>query len=77
MDKRRNLIEHPSKKIWLIFTSLSVIGIFLLLLSMSNLFTESIFKDGFMMLHFLILFNLFFVIKLNYHYFKNKTQNGK
>lgn len=77
MDEPRNLLKQPTKKIWLIFTALSMIGIFLLLLSMSNLFTESIFKDGFMMLHFLILFNAFFVIKLNYHYFKNKTQNGK
>ena len=74
--KKRNLINNPTKKNLIIFTIIWALGIILLILSMSNLLTENIFKGKYVMIYFLIIASTLPVFKMYNNYFKNKKSHN-
>lgn len=69
--KPRYIQPAPTKKRVLLFSFLWLVGTTLLVLSMTDLFTESIFKKKYAVLYILIIANTFFVLKMWRTYLKN------
>ncbi|ESU24860.1 hypothetical protein FEDK69T_04130 [Flavobacterium enshiense DK69] len=72
MNMKKNIFQNPSKKALILFAILSFTGISLMILAMSDLFTESVFQKRYLMFWFLIITNLMFLIRLFVNYSKNK-----
>lgn len=68
-------MKNPSRKQMILFTLLYFAGILLLVLSMTDLFTESLFQGKYLLLYFLIIGSTLatFKIHLNYWNFKTKV----
>ena len=73
---KRNFITNPSKKILILFTSLWLLGITLLILAMTDLFTESILQRKYVMVYFLMIGSTIVTGKLYFNYWKNKNLNS-
>ena len=69
--KKANWIKNPSKKNLILFTILWVLGITLLILSMSNFLTENIIQKRYVTLYFLIIVSSLTVFKLHINFWKN------
>ena len=67
---RTNFLKHPSKKVLIVFTALWIIGISLLTLSMTDLFTEPFFQKKYFMLYFIIIGSTIVIGKLYVNKFK-------
>jgi hypothetical protein len=70
---KRDFINHPSKKTLILFTLLWFIGTVLLILSTTDVFSNSFFQKKYMMLYFLMICSTIMVIKLYLNYWKQKT----
>ena len=70
--KKNNWINNPSRKQLLLFTLVYFIAILLLVLSMTNLFTESIIQKKYIMIYFLIIGSTLAIIKVHHNYWKLK-----
>lgn len=73
---KRNFMKNPSIKSLILFTSLWFIGITLLTLSTTDLFTESFFKKKYVMIYFLMIGATIATGKLYFNYWKNKNLNS-
>jgi len=73
---KRNFITKPSKKILILFTSLWIVGITLLILSMTDLFTESFLQKKYIMIYFLMIGSTITIGKLYFNYWENKNLNS-
>jgi len=69
-----NFYRNPSKNTLLLFTFLWLLGNALLLLSITNLFTESFFHYANVMIYVLMVGSTITIIKLYTNYRKNKTR---
>ncbi|WNW02747.1 hypothetical protein RRF68_04880 [Tenacibaculum sp. HL-MS23] len=72
-DKKNSFITNPTKKHIIIFGLLWFIGITLLTLSITDLFTESFFQKNYVMIYFLMIGSTMTTGKLYYNYWKNRT----
>ena len=70
---QKNFFKNPSAKTLIIFTVLWFIGIALLILSATDLFSESLFQKKYIMICFLMTSSSLVTIKLYINYYKNKT----
>ena len=71
-SKKNNWINNPSRKQMILFTLVYFIAILLLVLSMTNLFTESIIQKKYIMIYFLIIGSTLATIKVHQNYRKLK-----
>ncbi|TXF75060.1 hypothetical protein [Chryseobacterium sp.] len=76
MKKLENWVHNPSKKTVIIFSTLSVIGITLNLLAMSDLFTETVFQSKYLMMWFIMVANVFVVATICINYFNKRRQEN-
>jgi len=67
--------EKPTKKTLVIFGSLWFVGVSLLILAASDLFRESIFKNGNIILGLLVIMSTISTTKLFLRYYRNKKSN--
>ena len=74
-DSKRNFIKNPSKKNLVTFTILWLLGIVLLTLSITNLFTESFFQGKYVMIYLLMIGSTIATIKLYRNYWRNRNLN--
>ncbi|WP_275316972.1 hypothetical protein [Tenacibaculum bernardetii] len=72
-DKKNSFITNPTKKHIIIFGLLWFIGITLLTLSITDLFTESFFQKNYVMIYFLMIGSTMTTGKLYHNYWKNRT----
>jgi hypothetical protein len=70
---RQNWFYHPSKQTLILFNLTWLIGAFLLLAVMTDLFSSSPFKGQYLVLHFLLAASAAMVIRLNLNF--QKSQN--
>ena len=71
--KKNNWINNPSRKQIILFTLVYLIAVLLLVLSMTNLFTESIIQKKYIMIFFLIISSTLATIKVHLNYWKLKN----
>lgn len=74
---KRNFIKNPSIKNLILFTLLWFVGILLLTLSATDLFTESFFQKRYVMIYFLMIGSTIATGKLYINYWKNKNLNSQ
>ncbi len=71
MEKiKNNFIQHPTRKNLFVFTSLWLLGTSLLVLSMTDLFTESFFQKGHSGIYLILISSTTFLSKLYVNYWK-------
>lgn len=71
MEKiKNNFIQHPTRKNLFVFTSLWLLGTSLLVLSMTDLFTESFFQKGYSGIYLILISSTTFLSKLYINYWK-------
>jgi len=68
-----SFLTNPTKKHLIIFGLLWFIGIALLTLSVTDLFTENFFQKRYVMMYFLMIGSSITTGKLYFNYWKNKT----
>lgn len=73
---KRNFIKNPSTNNLILFSLLWLAGILLLILSTTDLFTESFFQKKYIMIHFLMIGSTIATGKLYFNYWKNKNLNS-
>jgi hypothetical protein len=72
LNKKANWVQNPTKKIvilYIIFTSISSL---LILLAITNFFTENPFKWKFALIYMLLIFSISRCINIVRNYYKNK-----
>ena len=70
---KRNYIKNPSKKNLTLFTLLWLLGIVLLTLSTTDLFSESFFQKKYFMIYFLMIGSTLAIVKVHTNYRKKKN----
>ena len=70
--QRSNWMNNPSKNQVIIYTVIWFVGLVLLTLSLTDLFTESMFQGKNMLVNMLLFGATGATIKLYYSYWKNK-----
>ena len=74
MEKiRHNYIKYPTRKFLLIFLVSWIISTFLIILSITNFFTESFFNSRYILMYYLMILSSISSIKLILNYKKNKN----
>ena len=74
MEKiRHNYIKYPTRKFLLIIIFLWIISTFLIILSITNFFTESFFNSRYILMYYLMILSSISSIKLILNYKKNKN----
>jgi hypothetical protein len=71
MQQTNNWIKNPTKKQLSVTVLLGVAGFILLLLAMTNFFTETPFRAKYLMIYFLLVANILTVYKVSKAYYKN------
>ena len=69
---KRNWIKHPTKKELSVIVILWVTAMFLLLLSLSNLFRESVIQVKYGMVYVLMALSTLSVMRLMHNYLKSR-----
>ena len=69
----KNILQNPTKTNLIVFTLLWMISVVLILLSSTNLFTESVFQKRYIPVFIIVLASSIMIAKLYYNYFKNKN----
>ncbi len=69
---KRNWIKNPTKKDIIIVATFWTVGMLLILLSLSNVFRESLIQAKYSMVYVLIVLAIATVIRLIYNYIKNE-----
>ena len=73
---KRNFIKNPTIKNLILFTLLWFVGILLLTLSTTDLFTESFFQKKYVIIYFLMIGSTIATGKLYFNYWKNISLNS-
>ena len=71
MQQTNNWINNPTKKQLILAVLLGLTGFILLLLSMTNFFTETLFQGKYFILYFLLIGSGLTVYKVCRSYYKN------
>ena len=72
MAQSNNWVNHPSKKQLILIILVAFVGIFLMLLSMTNFLTETPFQGKYVLMYLVIFGACLTVFKVCRNYFKNK-----
>jgi hypothetical protein len=75
MTNEKPFHTHPSKKVLILFTTLWLIGTSLLVLVITDLFTEPLFRSGQSWSYGMIATSTLVVFKLYLNYFKNTVSS--
>ncbi len=70
--KTRNFILNPTRKQLILYSILGVVGISLLVISETDLFTDSMFQSKYFLLNGLILLNVIMLGRMHYNYWRKK-----
>jgi hypothetical protein len=73
---KRNFIKNPTIKNLILFILPWFVGILLLTLSATDLFTESFFQKKYVAIYFLMISSTIATGKLYFYYWKNKSLNS-
>lgn len=73
---KRNFIKNPSKKNLILFTLFWLVGILLLTLSTTDLFTESFFQKKHIVIYFLMIASTITIVKVYFKYWNNQNLNS-
>ena len=71
--EKKNWIKNPSKKQIVLISTLWIVGIFLLTISMTDFFSESIFQKKYVMVYFLIIGATLTTFTSHFNYWKSKN----
>ncbi len=71
----KNWVSKPTKKQMIGFTAVWLVGLFLLILSMTDLFRESLFQKKYVLLYLLILGSAVAIFKLHANYWKSRNES--
>lgn len=69
---KKNILQNPTKTNLIVFTLLWMVSVILITLSVTDLFTESVFQKRYIPIFIIVLASSRMVAKLYYNYFKNK-----
>ncbi len=69
---KKNILQNPTKTNLIVFTLLWMVSVILITLSVTDLFTESVFQKRYIPVFIIGLASSIMVAKLYYNYFKNK-----
>lgn len=69
---KKNILQNPTKTNLIVFTLLWMVSVILITLSVTDLFTESVFQKRYIPIFIIVLASSRMVTKLYYNYFKNK-----
>jgi len=72
--KKNNRLKKPSRKQMILYTLIYFASIILLVLSMTDLFSESIFKGKYILLYFLMIGVTFQTHKMHLNYWNLKNE---
>jgi uncharacterized membrane protein YjjP (DUF1212 family) len=72
----KSFYHNPTLKTIIIFSILWIISNTLLILSMTDLFTESLFQKKYLMIYFLMIGSTIATGKLFFNYWKNNNLNS-
>lgn len=72
MSKNTDFINNPTKKNLILFTVLYTISLSLLILSITEVFTVSLWKDSNLSLTIMMLLSTYYLFRLYLNYFKNR-----
>ena len=71
--EKNNWIKNPTKRQIVLFTTLWLVGMFLLIISMTDLFNESIFQKKYLIVYFLIFGATSATFILHFNYWKSRN----
>lgn len=71
-NDKRNWVKNPTKREVILVSIAWFAAAFLIILSVTNFFTESIFNKKYAMLYFLLIASIITVIKVFSNYFRNQ-----
>ncbi|MEL0642835.1 hypothetical protein V6251_00480 [Olleya sp. Ti.3.14] len=69
---KKNILQNPTKTNLIVFTLLWMVSVILITLSVTDLFTKSVFQKRYIPIFIIVLASSRMVAKLYYNYFKNK-----
>jgi len=72
MEQKRNWVTHPTKRNLLIILTVWTIGISLLIISTTNLFTESFFNKKYILIYAMMIMSTWTTSKVTLNYFKTR-----
>jgi len=72
-NTKRNLFYNPSLKQLRLFTGLWILSMTLLVMAITDLFTESIWQKDYLLIYFLMISSTLSIVKLYLNYRKNKA----
>ena len=75
MITNNSLLKNPSKKNILVFTIAVLLGLALILVASTDLFTKNPFKMKYLLFHMMSVFNIFCLAKMWKSYLKNNPNS--
>jgi len=69
---KKNILQNPTKTNLIVFTLLWMVSVVLIILSVTDLFTQSVFQKRYIPVFIIVLASSRVIAKLYFNYFKNK-----
>lgn len=69
---KKNILQNPTKTNLIVFTLLWMVCVVLIILSVTDLFTQTVFQKRYIPVFIIVLASSRVIAKLYFNYFKNK-----
>ena len=69
---KKNILQNPTKTNLIVFTLLWMVSVVLIILSATDLFTQTVFQKRYIPIFIIVLASSRVIAKLYFNYFKNK-----
>lgn len=69
---KKNILQNPTKTNLIVFTLLWMVSVVLIILSVTDLFTQTVFQKKYIPVFIIVLASSRVIAKLYFNYFKNK-----
>ncbi|WP_028282202.1 hypothetical protein [Olleya marilimosa] len=69
---KKNILQNPTKANLIVFTLLWMVSVVLIILSVTDLFTQTVFQKRYIPVFIIVLALSRVIAKLYFNYFKNK-----
>ena len=69
---KKNILQNPTKTNLIVFTLLWMVSVVLIILSVTDLFTQTVFQKRYIPVFIIVLASSRVIAKLYFNYFKNK-----
>ena len=69
---KKNILQNPTKANLIVFTLLWMVSVVLIILSVTDLFTQTVFQKRYIPVFIIVLASSRVIAKLYFNYFKNK-----